>query len=68
MTSTEDTCDCPPTPLTVDTSDPETKAIYDTAQLARAEVDRWPEWKRGTTASSECRHGFKSGCQHGCRR
>lgn len=27
--------------------DPETRAVWETAQRARAEVEAWPEWKRG---------------------
>ena len=33
--------------IQIDTSDPETKAVWDTAVRARAEVESWPAWKRG---------------------
>jgi hypothetical protein len=33
--------------LTILIDDPETRAIWETAQRAKAEVARWPAWKRG---------------------
>jgi hypothetical protein len=36
--------------------DPETRAVWETAQKAKAEVESWPAWKRGEEvprASSE---------------
>lgn len=30
--------------------DPETRAVWETAQKAKAEVERWPAWKRGEEA------------------
>jgi len=27
--------------------DPETRAVWETAQRAKAEVESWPAWKRG---------------------
>ncbi len=29
---------------------PETRAVWETAQKAKAEVERWPAWKRGEEA------------------
>lgn len=31
--------------------DPETRAVWETAQKAKAEVARWPAWKRGESAT-----------------
>jgi len=31
--------------------DPETRAIWETVQRAKAEVASWPAWKRGEEAS-----------------
>ena len=33
--------------LTILIDDPETRAIWETAQRAKAEVASWPAWKRG---------------------
>jgi hypothetical protein len=33
--------------IRIDTSDPETKAIWETAKQAAVEVAAWPAWKRG---------------------
>jgi hypothetical protein len=33
--------------IKIDTSDPETKAIFETAMRAREEVASWPAWRRG---------------------
>jgi hypothetical protein len=33
--------------IKIDTSDPETKAVWDTAVKAAEEVASWPKWKRG---------------------
>lgn len=50
--------------LQLDTTDPDTKAVWEAAKLAKAEVASWPAWKRGedvfdgepdTKRSRECR-------------
>ncbi len=33
--------------ITIDLSDPETRAVWDAALRARREVEAWPCWKRG---------------------
>lgn len=41
------TFDVPSEKLTLNTSDPETKAVWDTVLRAKEEVASWPPWKRG---------------------
>lgn len=37
----------------IDTSDLETRAVWETAQRAAEEVAAWPAWKRGEEPSSD---------------
>lgn len=41
-----------PVKIKIDTSDPYTAKVWETAQQARAEVASWPAWKRGEAAPS----------------
>jgi hypothetical protein len=42
--------------ISIDTSDPETKAVWETAVRAKAEVDSWPAWKRGESPPAGRKH------------
>lgn len=39
--------------MLLDTSDPETKALWETAQRTAAEVAAWPAWKRNELPGAE---------------
>jgi hypothetical protein len=38
--------------LKIRLDDPETRAVWEAAQRARAEVESWPSWKRGEGAAA----------------
>lgn len=46
---------CPPETgrILLDTSDPETKALWETAQRTAAEVAAWPPWKHNEVPSTD---------------
>lgn len=73
----------PITKIKIDTSDPETKKIWEAALAAKREVEGWPAWKQGHLVREEVESDFNidrcdacgftgmqqmSGCKMLCRR
>jgi len=54
--------DAPSGKIPISLDDPETRRIWESAQLADREVEQWPTWKRGgdAEAQEEARRAFRA--------